>query len=314
MTHGLSPMPEPPFARRQVAFLIVGLARAGTTLSQRLAAEVDGVWVPRETHFWSRYLHSDDRFASRHVTRRAVRELLSEMQRPDEPIALTADEGATVLARVAPKGCTPWELFANLVDSLSPDGPQTLGEKTPAHAGMATRLLAEQPALKVVAIVRDPRAIFASMLSVSWGLRDSQRLAWRWRLIYERLLADVDAFGRHRVMLVRYEDIVADPAGYQADLAAFLDVPLQVSALKDDELFLAAETWKQRALEAPDANRIDAWREHLAAVDVALIERITAPVATPLGYAPTNPAAPHLSVDPATFWRERQIAAMFDVG
>ena len=314
MTHALSPMPGFPFTSRQVAFLIVGLARSGTTLSQRLAAEIDGVWVARETHFWSRYLHSDHRFGSRHVTRPAVRKLLSEMQRPDELIALTADEGATILARVAPEGCTPWELFANVVDSLSPDGPQTLGEKTPAHAGMATRLLAEQPALKVVAIVRDPRAIFASMLSVPWGLRDSQRLAWRWRLIYERLLADVDAFGRHRVMLVRYEDIVADPAGYQADLAAFLDVPLQVSAMKDDELFLAGETWKQRALEAPDANRIDAWREHLAAADVALIERITAPVATPLGYAPTNPAAPHLSVDPATFWRERQSAAIFDVG
>lgn len=305
-------MPGLPLESRQVAFLIVGLARAGTTLSQRLAAEIEGVWVPRETHFWSRYLAADLRFASGHMTRRAVRELLSEMQRPDESVALTADESATVLARVNPKGCTPWELFASLVDSISPDGPQTLGEKTPAHAGIATRLLVKQPALKVVAIVRDPRAIFASMLSVPWGLRDSQRLAWRWRLIYQRLLADVDAFGRHRVMLVRYEDIVADAAGYQADLAAFLGVPLKVSSLKDDELFLAGETWKQRALEAPDANRIDAWREHLAPADVAVIERITAPVATLLGYAPTNPAAPHLSVDPATFWMERQIAARFD--
>ena len=51
MTHGLPPMPEPPVANRRVAFLIVGLARAGTTLSQRLAAEIDSVWVPRETHF-----------------------------------------------------------------------------------------------------------------------------------------------------------------------------------------------------------------------------------------------------------------------
>ena len=43
MTHGLSPMPEPPVADRQVAVLIVGLPRSGTTLSQRLAAELDGV-------------------------------------------------------------------------------------------------------------------------------------------------------------------------------------------------------------------------------------------------------------------------------
>lgn len=62
-----------------------------------------------------------------------------------------------------------------------------------------------------------------------------------------------------------------------------------------------------------DTNRIDAWRDHLAAADVALIERITAPVAMPLGYAPTNPTTPHMSVDPAALWRERQIAAMFDV-
>jgi hypothetical protein len=247
------------------------------------------------------------------VTQRDVRSIVNEMQRPDEPIALTTDEGAAVLARVPPEGCTPWELFANLVDSLSPDGPQMLGEKTPLHFRLATRLLAEQSALKVVVIVRDPRAVFASMLSVSWGLRDSQVLAWRWRLSCERLLAAVDAFGRHRVMLVRYEDMVADPAGHQTDLAAFLDVPPQLSAINYDELFLARETWKQRALQAPDTNSIGAWREHVAVSDVALVERITGPIATTLGYVPTNPAAPNLSVDPATFWNERKYAAKFDV-
>ena len=313
MTHTSSHEPKPPFASRQVAFLIVGVARSGTTLGQRLAAELEGVWVPRETHFWSHYLFSDRKFMPRHMTRSAVRALLSEMQVPKGKIDLTADEGAAVLARVAPEGITPWELFANLVDSLSPDGPQTLGEKTPAHSGIATRLLAQQPALRVVAIVRDPRAVFASHLSVPWGIRDSQILAWRWRLTYERLRAAVDAFGRHRVMLVRYEDIAADPAGYQADLAAFLDLPLQVSAIKDEELFLDAETWKHRALDVPDVTSVDAWREHLAAADVSLIERITAPVATLLGYGPTNPAAPNLSVDPEIFWREHWLAARLDV-
>ena len=33
-------------------FVIIGTARSGTTLVQRLCAELPGVWVPPETHFW----------------------------------------------------------------------------------------------------------------------------------------------------------------------------------------------------------------------------------------------------------------------
>ena len=37
----------------ELSFLVVGTARSGTTLVQRLCCELPRVWVPGETHFWS---------------------------------------------------------------------------------------------------------------------------------------------------------------------------------------------------------------------------------------------------------------------
>ena len=39
-------------AGSQLRFMIVGVARSGTTLIQRLASELEEVRVPPETHFW----------------------------------------------------------------------------------------------------------------------------------------------------------------------------------------------------------------------------------------------------------------------
>jgi hypothetical protein len=305
--------PEVGRTPRQVRFLVVGLARSGTTFVQRLASEIVDVWVPRETHFWSRSLGADGRFAARHLSPADVRAVIEQMQQPGEPIHLSADEAARVLAGTSSGGCTPWELFVGLVDVLSPDGPTTLGEKTPGHATITTRLLSTHPHLKVIVVVRDPRAIFASALEVPWGVRDCQRLAWRWRLVYERMSADLDAFGAHRVLLVRYEDVVTDPSGFQRDVAAFLGVPLEISPVGSQELFLTHETWKQRAVESPDPDRVDAWRTQLSPTDTTLIDQITAPVADRFGYVPANRAATAVAVDAEALWKERQIAARFDV-
>ena len=50
--------------KRDVDFLIVGTPRSGTTLVQRLACELPGVGMPRETEFWLGYRSSPLRTAS----------------------------------------------------------------------------------------------------------------------------------------------------------------------------------------------------------------------------------------------------------
>jgi len=46
----------PEVGRRGPDFLIVGSARSGTTLVQRLACELPGVAMPPETHFFDIFL------------------------------------------------------------------------------------------------------------------------------------------------------------------------------------------------------------------------------------------------------------------
>lgn len=306
----VEPTPLPSRPTRTVDFLIAGMARSGTTLCQRLASELAHVAVPRETHFWSNYLQRGSSAPQRWMDRAAIVALLDAMCRPDGQMAMTEAERERVCASSVVDGCTAWELFGAVVDALSPDGAAVLGEKTPAHAWSAAHLLAHEPSLRLVAVVRDPRANFASLLGVQWGQRDAQRFAWRWRLLHERLLAERDAFGHHRILIVRYEDLVTEPDRFQNDLASFLGVDDERSPAPES-LFLPHETWKQRALQAPDVGRIDSWRQMLAVPDVAVVEQITAPVAERFDYR-FDPGERY-SIDPVALLAERRLVAGFDI-
>ena len=140
---------------------------------------------------------------------------------------------------------------------------------------------------------------------VSWGLRDAQKLAWRWRLAYASLLEDRLAFGKHRVMIERYEDVVADPNGFRERVARFLDTSPAFTALDSSgDLFGADETWKRRAVEAPDPSRIGAWRTSIDAQDAGVIEAITASLAEGLGYVRSEQGARSFTIDPRTYLDE----------
>src|SRR5437588_2405307 len=115
------------------AFLIVGSQRAGTTLVQRLACELDGVAVPPETHFFS------SRFAGSLVQRNTFpldrRTLADELQRyASLPTSRGFDLDVDAVIERLGGSCRSWErLFGAIVRQLAgPDVP-VVGEKTPGH-------------------------------------------------------------------------------------------------------------------------------------------------------------------------------------
>jgi hypothetical protein len=272
--------PEAPSGRSGVSFLIVGSPRSGTTLVQRLAGELAGVAVPFETHFFTKGVDVVRRHGGFPVGAGRLDAVL------DEYLGLDALDGcgltaAAVRARMDTDAPDAWSLFDAVARAAAGDAP-VLGEKTPGHAAWAARLAATRPDLKVVGVVRDPRAVVASLQEVPWTGSRPVAQAVRWCATQEDLEALRGSLDR-RFLLLRYEDVVAAPDAARSQIAALLGVDGAVTE-GAAPAYLEWETWKQRTQDTVTADRVDRWREVL---DPATVDRITfvaGPTAARFGY------------------------------
>lgn len=285
-----------------LSFLIVGTSRSGTTLVQRLCAELPGVWVPAETHYWgladrARYrfgfpLRGSDRSA---MVNWAVKEL------DEKSLGVSAGDILRE-TRIRDRRIGLFHVFESMVAAMSPPAA-VLGEKTPGHIAYWEHLTQAQPHLKLVAVVRDPRAVYRSHLGVPWGERDPHSLAERW-LLHQRSIQDAQRIlGPERCLVARYEDIVSGISAYQKRLASFLDVPYQPLPLDDGlvaryPLFAERESWKAGAMGAVTTDRVATWKGELTEVDRAVIEHTCGDVMADFGYeASSTTEAPAPSED-----------------
>lgn len=256
--------------------VIVGTPRSGTTLVQRVMAERCGIVIPPETHVLSAFTRA-------------------ELRPRDFP--LTGDRLRAVVARYAQRGWVEVD-EDEVIDALSGrcDGPASLlsavvgvatgwaarrGEKTPAHLRWVPYLRVALPETKIVMVVRDPRAVVASVLERRWSTGSVAGEALRWRLDQRRSLDRLAARAPEQVLVIRYEDLVNAPEAQASRLAGFVG---EGSSTTSGALRRPAETWKTRAEGPIDPSRIDAWRDALDAHDERIILAITARRARKLGY------------------------------
>jgi hypothetical protein len=141
------------------------------------------------------------------------------------------------------------------------------------------------PAIRLVAVVREPRAVVASNLEVPFGPTSHYVLAERWRVDQRSVLAARHALGEQRCLLLRYEDVVADPDGARTRIASLLGVdPAAQAPVDASQLHHGWEWWKTRASESITTDRIEAWRDVLTPSQAADITAICRPQMRAFGY------------------------------
>lgn len=305
-------------------FLIVGTARSGTTLVQRLASELDGVRVPTETHFL-RFLPSIMEEPGFPLGRG---DLVAVLERYRGFAALMLEgigfDTDAVVESLDGRCERPLDLFGAIVRHLANAAPLT-GEKSPGHLPWWRPLARARPDLRFVGVVRDPRAVVASHRALWGGAPELISLRWK---ADTAVLGDAARALGPRLLLLRYEDVVAAPAAAREQLAAFLGTtaPATIAAPGGAApLFGARETWKDRALQPVDAARADAWRDALTHRDVGVVEAVCRRGMRAHGYAPVPPVGRALArqalLPPLSQWRRakrwylrsrerRQIAAL----
>jgi hypothetical protein len=281
----------------RLSFLVVGTARSGTTLVQRLCCELPGVWVPMETHFWS--VADRARFRFDFPLRGDDRDRMVEWVLHELAAKALPARNARIVKQISQRERRVglWTVFESLVADLSPPDRRVLGEKTPNHLFWWEHFARAQPDLKLLALVRDPRAVLRSQRGVLWGERSAHALAERW-LAHQRAIVDARRLlGPERMLTIRYEDLVDDPAGHQEGIAKFLGVPFSPKPLKDalvaeHPLFPEREQWKDNAMRAVTADRKTTWRDELTDEDVAVVEAACGDLMHVFGYERAAAALP----------------------
>jgi hypothetical protein len=268
----------------RVDFLVVGSARSGTTLVQRLACEIPGVRMPAETHFFSGYARDLFERVTFPLSGGALEREIGRFLDRENAFGLELDVKATV-ADLGGSCAGPFALFDALVRGLA--GPaQVWGEKTPDHLLWWRPVSRAAPWLRFVLVVRDPRAVVASSMSVpwrdnpelsEWGTRVHLAMAQRWAIDQHQAAAMSAQLGPDRCLVVRYEDVVVNPGAARSAVAEFLGLPTgDTLQVPPSDIVHEWEPWKRRALEDVGDDRVAAWRTELTrrqAGDVAVVCR-----------------------------------------
>lgn len=281
----------------RVGLLIVGTPRSGTTLVQRLACAISGVAIPYETHFFTKGFALLGDADGRVLVGSALRNGLERYSKL--PHLKGAELDLREIAARAEAAPPSWLcLFDAVVATLAGDA-DVLGEKTPGHLRWAGRVAEVRRDLRVIAVVRDPRAAIASQHQTPWGGNHVDLAARRWlddQCVVSQLSKDLG----DRCLVLRYEDVVANPDTTRARIARFLPVTGSAGTEMTSVPFqLPWEDWKRPADAPITGERVDAWSQSLRSIDADRIGMICAPVLERFGYRSALPGP----------WRARWVVA-----
>lgn len=125
------------------------------------------------------------------------------------------------------------------------------------------------PEARFIHIVRDGRAVSASLKNLDWGPNNAYTASRHWSQRLEQALA-VEACEGDNCFRLHYEKLLAEPEQALKQLCAFIDVPYEAKMLNGGGLKLPAFTKKQHSLigKAPQQKNADAWRSQMTESDL----------------------------------------------
>lgn len=149
------------------------------------------------------------------------------------------------------------------------------------------RALAEGfPDARFVHIVRDGRAVAASLMPLDWGPNDILEAADHWALRVGAGLAAERWLGPERFMTLHFEDLLADPDRTLAAVNRFLGCKIEAAGYSPESFRVPAYSQGiHRLVGQPlDASRIDSWAGSLSRRQVELFEAAAGHFLDYLGY------------------------------
>jgi hypothetical protein len=299
------------------AIFVVGVSRSGTTLMRNVLNSHSRVGIAPENHYLGHLLPGggyrdvfrrdgrlDDDTSIERITRRIY---AADFQhgtrlRPVSPFWrwLKRSVPRKELRRrlLAAPRTEQGQFDALLRTYADAKGKAIPGEKTPAHVAFVDTLFAWYPGARVVHMIRDPRAVFVSELRRR--LETPTAIPYRWLVrlpplfrgfvLLETAWAWAGAVRHHRRLtrlypdaytLVRFEDLVRQPAVAIDDLCAFLGLAAEPAMLEQE----VTSRGTQLGQSGFDAGAADRWRASIGPGQAAWLERLLGRRLDELGYS-----------------------------
>lgn len=156
-------------------------------------------------------------------------------------------------------------------------GKTIWAEKTPDHFMYIPIIKWLFPEARIVAIVRDPRDVHASLAKLPWNRGNALNHALQWRG-YQSLARQFRARYDGSFVDVRFEDLISNPTGTVRALCDRLDLEFESSMIErhGEELIFdpKAEPWKQEVSQSINPNNHGKWKKTLTPAEVALFSRV----------------------------------------
>lgn len=161
-------------------------------------------------------------------------------------------------------------------------------DQQPGHLFYLWQLLQHFPDAKVIHIIRDGRAVAASIMPLNWGPNEIHSAARFWKIRIGLGYAAGAFLGPDQLLHAHYEDLVQHPEATMRSIADFVGVEFRSCLLKSTGLRLPRFTeYQHRLIGAPLArDRINAWERKLTHRQIEIFESISSGLLEQLGYEP----------------------------
>lgn len=178
--------------------------------------------------------------------------------------------------------------YATAVDKSDAD---VFIEHSPNNLLHIDRLIGAFPDCRIVHIVRDGRAVAASILPLDFGPCDILHAASFWATRMAVGLAAERQYGPDRILTVKYEDLIAQPQYQEDAIFAFAGLRRVTGAQGAPEGFRRpgyARSTHDLVGQPADPSRLDAWKKSLGRRQLEMFEAEVGSLLSYLGYQPVT--------------------------
>jgi hypothetical protein len=293
-----------PFDQR--GCFIAGQAKSGTTL---VAALFDGhpelLVLPQETAYFptvlTKYGRRDRRAQFEYLTTESFSRVLfggEPTWRGHTYVGFPQQKFLETFERIAfdPANARR-DLLALMAEAYAAtfgvplDGIKRWIEKTPANRDHAAAIFARFPHAKLIVTLRDPRAILATQIALE-KTRATKRFSIYYVVAHWRVAAELAqrvCNGEVPGLVVRFENLVTEPATWMRKLCDYLEVPfIPDIVLKPTKV---GQLWSGNSAAAVDFSQISSapakrWERELSEDEIGWVEWHCRDLMSEFGYKP----------------------------
>jgi hypothetical protein len=185
--------------------------------------------------------------------------------------------------------------------------PRAWVEKTPGQEHRLDEIVTLYPRARFIHVVRDPRSVAAALSRLDRSLGSNTDLLGVGLTVGRSFAAaerNARRLGEGRYLVLRYEDLVADPGAAMGRIAEFMGIDWADTLLMPTVGGIPATSnsaWSERKVTGEiESRRLDLWREELDARSSELISGGSRGAARRFGYDLPRPRRPKALVDVAS--------------